>query len=238
MESMVSLLLVLTPIALFDSASITPLCIVPLVALLGGPQPLLRSGAFLFGIGITYWIGSLLVVFGLQQVFADVSAFIGDKLRSPDALDLWLQNAIGVCMIVFGSRMAEARESRGDRGLTESISATQAFTGGAMLTIVGLPGAFPLFAAVDQILRADPGTTGIVLAVTYYNVLFILPLTSVLVARAWLGKRIDPLLERLNDFFATWGRRVIVYGLLLGGVVLVIDGVGYFVGYPLLPTFE
>jgi cytochrome c biogenesis protein CcdA len=238
MESLLPLLIVLTPIALFDSTSITPLCIVPLVALLGGPKPFLRSGAFLAGISLTYWVCSVLVLFGLQQVFADVSEFLGEKLRNPDTPDLWFQISLGVCMILFGSRMADSRQSHGDRGLAESVSTSQAFTGGAMLTIVGMPGAFPLFAAVDQILRADPGTVGRFLAVTYYNALFILPLVSVLVLRAWLGKAVDPLLQRINDFLAKWGHRLVMWGLLLGGAVLVLDGVGYLMGRPVLPTFD
>ena len=50
---MASLLWVVAPIALLDSTSITPLCIVPLIMLLSGKQPILRSSAFLLGIFAT-----------------------------------------------------------------------------------------------------------------------------------------------------------------------------------------
>ena len=238
MESISTLLAVLTPIALFDSTSITPLCIVPLITLLSGPQPLLRAGAFLTGIFISYLICSMLVLFGMQEILSDLSEFMGERLRNPDTLDLCLQIVLGVCMIFFGSKMADARESRDNRGLTESVTTIRAFSAGAMLTIIGLPGAIPLFAAVDQILRADPGLGQKILAITYYNFLFILPVSSVLVLRLWMGERAESLLARVNGFIARWGHRVVVWGLVIGGALFVLDGIGWFMGHPVLPTFD
>jgi hypothetical protein len=116
-ETLVQLLLVLSPIALFDSTSITPLCIVPLMILLGGAKPLRRSFAFLAGISITYLICSLLVLFGLQSVFTPLSEFLNERLKNPQTIDLLLQIAIGLAMLFFGSRMADVRESEDDRGL-------------------------------------------------------------------------------------------------------------------------
>ena len=183
-----SLLLVIAPIALLDSTSITPLCIVPLIMLLSEKQPILRSSAFLSGIFTTYLIGSMLLLFGLEQVFAEINEAVGNQLKNPDALVLVLQIVIGACMLFFGSRMANARKSREDRGPTESLSARQAFVGGAALTLVGLPGAFPLFAAIDQILRSDPSPRIKVFTLVFYNVLFIAPLCAAVVIRIFLGQ--------------------------------------------------
>jgi cytochrome c biogenesis protein CcdA len=233
----ISLLLVIAPISLVDSTSITPLCIVPLIMLLSKEQPIFRASAFLFGIFTAYLVGSLLLLFGLQQVFAQINEVVSEKLKNPDTLFLVAQIAIGVCMLAFGSRMANARESKQDRRPTESVSATQAFIGGAMLTIVGLPGALPLFAAIDQILRADPPLQDKIIAMLFYNALFILPLFSAVLVRVVLGERSVPMLNRINDIVTRVGRRVLIVALVIAGAVLIIDGVGWFLGHPLLPVW-
>ena len=236
-ETLAQLLLVLSPIALFDSTSITPLCIVPLMILLGGPKPLRRSFAFLAGISITYLICSLLVLFGLQSVFTPLSEFLNERLKNPQTIDLLLQIAIGLAMLCFGSRMADARESEDDRGLAEKVTTAQAFTGGASLTLIGMPGAFPLFAAVDQILRAEPSNAEKVLAMVAYNGIFIAPLCGIVLLRVGLGEKGEPLVQRIRDFVGTWGHRLIVWGLIVLGAVLILDAIGWFFGRPLLPTW-
>jgi cytochrome c biogenesis protein CcdA len=233
---MVSLLLVIAPIALVDSTSITPLCIVPLIMLLSKEQPILRASAFLFGIFAAYLVGSLLLLFGLQQIFEQVNEVVSQQLKNPDTLFLVVQIAIGACMLAFGTRMANARERKQDRRPTESVSAAQAFTGGAVLTIVGLPGALPLFAAIDQILRADPPLHNKIVAMFFYNAVFVLPLFSAVLLRIVLGERSVPMLNRINDIVTRAGRRVLIVALVIAGVVLILDGIGWFMGHPLLPV--
>ena len=232
----ISLLLVIAPIALVDSTSITPLCIVPLIMLLSEKQPILRASAFLSGIFVPYLIAGLLLLFGLEQVFDRINEAVSEQLKNPDTLFLVLQIAIGACMLVFGSRMANARQRKEDRRPKESVSATRAFVGGAVLTIVGLPGALPLFAAIDQILRADPSLQGKVLAMVFYNVLFILPLGCAVAVRVFLGERSVPMLKRINDIVSRAGRRVLIVALVIAGTVLILDGIGWFMGHPLLPV--
>jgi threonine/homoserine/homoserine lactone efflux protein len=231
-----SLLLVIAPIALLDSTSNTPLCIVPLIMLLSKQQPILRASAFLSGIFTTYLIGSMLLLFGLEQVFDQINEAVSKQLKDPDSLVLVLQIAIGTCMLFFGSRMANARQSKEDRSPTESVSARQAFVGGAVLTLVGLPGAFPLFAAIDQILRADPSPQVKVLTLVFYNLLFILPLCAVVLIRVLLGEGSMSMLGRINDVMSRVARRVLIAGLVIVGMVLILDGIGWFLGHPLLPV--
>jgi cytochrome c biogenesis protein CcdA len=235
MES-TGLLAVLTPIALFDSTSITPLCIVPLVVLFSGKRPTATASAFLLGIFLTYVVCSLVLLLGLQSVFEELNELVTDFIhKHPDTLDLVLQGIIGLAMVFFGSRMADARESEDDRGLADDVTPTKAFTGGAVLTLVGMPGAFPLFAAADQILRADLDLTNTVAVVLFYNVVFIAPLTAVVLLRSVLGKRSDALLARINVFVSTWGHRVVVWGLILLGGTLVVDAIGWSFGWPIIP---
>jgi hypothetical protein len=43
------------------------------------------------------------------------------------------------------------------------------------------------------------------------------------------------MLAALKAFFDTWGQRVIAALLTTLGIVLLVDGVGWFLGYPLIP---
>ena len=78
----------LTPIALLDSTSIIPLCIVLLVILLGGPSPLVRSTALLVGIFLTYAVCGLLILFGLQSVFDALNAYALRVWQNPNSEEL------------------------------------------------------------------------------------------------------------------------------------------------------
>ena len=231
-----SLLLVLTPIALLDSTSIVPLCFVPLVALLGGPRPIAKATAFLAGIFVSYYACGVALTLGVDALFERLSAWFEHIWKHPDTIDLLLQIAIGAVMVGYGWRLATARQSHGDRGLSLDVSAWQAFAGAVALTVVGLPGALPYFAAVDQILRADPDTVGAVLALGWYNAVFIAPLALVVVLRSALGSRSDRFLQASNAFLEKWGRRVIIAILAVLGAALVVDGVGWLLGMPLFPT--
>ena len=98
-----------------------------------------------------------------------------------------------------------------------------------------MPGAFPYFAAVDQILRFDVDIGFAFVALLYYNAVFLLPLAALLVLRALLGARADRLFAWLAPALARWGHRLIVVVLLAIGLVAVADAIGWFLGYPLLP---
>ena len=65
---MIDLLLVLAPIALVDSTSLVPLCIVPMAVMLGGEKPLATSFSFIAAIVLTYLPFGVLLLFGLDSI--------------------------------------------------------------------------------------------------------------------------------------------------------------------------
>jgi cytochrome c biogenesis protein CcdA len=233
---MMTLLLILTPISLLDSLSVVPLCIVPLAILLGGKRPILGPVMLIAGIFVTYFPFGLLLIFGLDHVLDRINEIIAELWKEPDTLDLILQIIIGLAMLIFGYRAANARESHGERDAQEGMTPTQAFMLGAMLNLTGMWGALPYFAAIDQILRADIGSTGMILAVIFYNVIFTLPLLAFIVLRIALGEQANRLFQKLTQFLSQWGRRLIIAILLILGLVLIIDAIGWFAGMPLIPV--
>ncbi len=235
---MPELLLLLTPIGLLDSMSAVPFCIVPLAVVLGGRHPLAGSLMFVAGIVVTYLPFGMLLLFGLDAVFDGITENLaGLRNQDPDTLDLLLQLAIGAVMLAFGYKLAGARKRRDEKPVDESMTPRQAFALAAILNATGLWGAFPYFAAIDQILRADLSPTGMLLALAYYNLVFVAPLLVFVALRYLAGARADRIFQTISRFFIRWGRRLIVTILMLLGGVLVTDAVGWFLGMPLLPVF-
>jgi cytochrome c biogenesis protein CcdA len=230
------LLLVLASIALLDSASIVPISIVPLAILLGGKKPLLGAGAFIAGVVVVYLAVGLLLVFGLNAFFDPLNAYLLRLWKEPNTVEIVVSTLLGVVMILFGVRLAATRASHGDRGVTEQVTPAKAFGTGAVLTLIGMPGGLPYFAALDQILRSDVGPVAMVTSLLFYNLIFALPLASIVLLRVLLGRRGDRILKRINAFMDHWGQRMIVSILLVLGLVLVLDGIGWLLGRPLIPV--
>ena len=59
---MLDLILIITPIALLDSTSIIPVCLVPLANLLASRRPILAAGALVAGLGADLRVPSVLPV--------------------------------------------------------------------------------------------------------------------------------------------------------------------------------
>ena len=234
---MSSLLVVLTPIALINSVSMLPGGITGVVASLGNRNPYLTASAFIAGKFVPHFLFGLLLVIGLDTAFDRVSVWMQDRWRDPDLLDVALQLVIGVAMAVFGYRLARAGQHRPDRASSISMTPVRAFSLAAGLTVIGLPGALLYFAAIDQILRADTTLPGIVKALLYYNLIFLFPLMLIVLVRRMFGTRADPIFAAVTRFLERWGKQLLFFGLLGLGIILVVDGIAWFAGFPLLPTY-
>ena len=113
---MTTLLAVLIPIGLVDAVSITPIAIVPLLAILGGSNRLPNALALILGIIVPYLGLGAVLLLGLSSLFDALSSSFDQWLHDPDALDMILQLAVGVVMLSFGFKLERSRESRDDRG--------------------------------------------------------------------------------------------------------------------------
>lgn len=233
---MPALAIVLGSIALLDSTSMVPLCIAPLAALLAGERPLLGAAAFLVGIGVVYFVFGLVVLLGLDALFDGLDAWLERFMKEPETIEICVQIAVGLVLVVFGYRMAAARETRGDRGASDVLGPSEGFAIGAGLTLVGLPGAVPFFAAADQITRADLSMATGLLWLSYYVLVFLFPLSTIVLVRALVPGRSAMIFRAIGRFFEVWGRRVVIVLLIVLGAILAVDGVGVLLGYPLIPV--
>lgn len=74
------------------------------------------------------------------------------------------------------------------------------------------------------------------MATCYYNLVFVAPLIVIVGLPRALGERGQRMLAALKAFFDRWGQRMIAALLTALGIVLLVDGVGWFLGYPLIPV--
>jgi len=234
---MLELLSVLAPIALIDSTSITPVALVPLATVLAGKRPVVTAFAFILGLFVSYMVMALGFLFGLSAFLTRVNAWVSYRWNNPEPADFAFQILVGVVMVVFGLRIFEKRQIKGgSRKIQSGVTPASAFWFGCILNVVGFPGALPYFAAADRIVQADLPVSGATLAVTFYVVIFVLPLTAIVLLRAVIGARMDGVIQAIKGLFDTWGKRLIMVLLILLGLILVVDGVVYFLaGEPLIP---
>lgn len=233
---MAALLILLTPISLLDSTSIIPLCIVPLIALLAGPRPLIGASALVLGVFAVTLACGLLVLFGLQSAFDAIDAYVIRLWKDPSTEELIFQIVLGLVACAFGFRLVANRARGRQEAPSAAMTPAQAWLAGAGLTIVGMPGAVPYFAAIDLILRAELALAPQLTALAFYNAVFVAPLFAIVALRLILGERSERLLGAIKRFFDTWGHRIVVALLFVLGAVLVADGIGWFLGWPLIPV--
>ena len=235
--AMTSLLLfVLAPIALLDSTSIVPLCVVPLAALLGGDRPFAGAISFLLGIFVAYTGSGVLLLLGLDFVLDSIAPIVSRWWNDPNTPELILQLVIGLVLIAFGWRLGRSREGGVQKDQASGMTPGSAFSLGFAITLAGMPGALPYLGAIDQILRSDLSDLWSIACILFYNAVFISPMALLMLAPVLMPARSEQIIRWVSVVSARWGRRLILTALMLCGVALAADAIGWFVGYPLLPT--
>ena len=235
---MFELLAILTPIALLDSLSILPVCLVPIIILLTSERPVYFGSIFLLGILIVYLPFGLLLIFGFNLVFESAGQWISDWLKQePNNFEIFLQLLIGLALIGGGYQIAKKHTQKLEEQPSIKITTRMTFSFSALLMLSGLWGALPYFAAVDQILRAELHAVHMSAAVVYYNVMFVSPLIALFVVGFILGPRAKASLEKLVAWLLHYGKIIITIALYILGMILIADAIGWYIGKPII-TFS
>ena len=237
---MLELLLTLTTISLLDSMSAVPIAIIPLASILNGRSPITGSLSFISGGFIVYFIFGIFILLGLDSLIDEYAErFIRYMKSEPDSIELVIQIIIGFLMIYFAWQFSSKDTTNTKtKSYSPDIKPLQAFTLSASINIIGLWGALPYFAAMAQILKADLETAPMIWILVYYNFIFALPLVGFIVLRVIMGDRATVLLEKITGFFSHWGKQIFVYSLYFLGALLITDGIGWFIDYPILDFTE
>ena len=237
---MLELLLTLTTISLLDSMSAVPIALIPLAIILNGRQPITGSLSFISGGFIVYFIFGIFILLGLDSLIDEYAErFIHYMKSEPDCVELVIQIIIGFIMLYFAWQFSrKVPPLNKNKSYDNDITPVQAFTLSASINIFGMWGALPYFAAMAQILKADLEIASMIWVLVYYNLIFAMPLIGFIVLRILMGDKATALLNRITDFFSHWGKKIFVYSLYLLGSLLIADGIGWFIDYPILDFTE
>ena len=143
---------------------------------------------------------------------------------------------IGGVLLTVGYRMASTKRAKEKADRFETVTPGQAFVAAIGLTIVGMPGAIPYLGAMDQVLKADLSPVSTITALTFYNLIFVLPLVAFVLIRQMFPQHADRLIEAVSRIAEVWGKRMITALLIILGLLMIIDGIGWFLGHPLIPV--
>jgi len=233
---MIALLLILAAIALLDSTSMVPLAVLPLTIALGSPRPFALAGAFVAGIYAAYFVCGIPLLLGAEVFLDYFGAYLKRLWNQPNALELILQIILGVLLILSAWYLRRPKKTKSDANSAVTASPMAMFSLGATLILVGMPGAVPYLAAIERIVNFDPGWLGGVALLAFYNLVFVLPFLALIGFRFLMPRLAERLFQSLADFCLSMMPRLTALLFFTLGLILIADGVGWFLGYPLLPV--
>lgn len=245
-NTLLGLLISITPLALFDMLSILPVNSAVLMSQMRGKRPTIKALIFLLGFFAASMLGGLLVAFGMRWLFALIPELLRSFLVTRSTVVFGLQLVLGIAMVV-GSGYVQTRRERIRQAQNETIAENtpdeSAYKGSEMLKIfsigftfsaAGLPSGFTYFLAIDQILKFSSGIVGIVFFLTYYNLIVLGPLFILVFLASRFPALSQALVDRIEGLAKRWTPKVLQTILITIGAVFAIDAIIFFVhGSPL-----
>lgn len=233
---MMELLLILAGIALVDCMSMVPLAVVPLTVALGSNRPLALAAAFVSGIYAAYFACGILLWMGAEAFMEHFGAYLDRLWNRPNAFELGIQILLGVLLILSAWHMHRSRKAKTGSGPSAGASPGAMAMLGVTLVLIGIPGAVPYLVAIERIVQHDPSWAGAAACLGFYNLIFVLPFLGLIAFRLIMPGQAGRLFQTLGDFCLAAMPKLTALLFFVLGLVLVADGVGWFVGYPLLPV--
>jgi len=207
----------LLPILLSDV--INPVLFAFMVYAAGSSRPVLSSSAMLLGHTLAYFIGGIILALGLEG--------ISTRLANPHSIDFVIEVVLGAVLLWLALRTRKDAGKRPEEE-TPEFSSWDAFKFGALVNIIGIPFAVPYFAAIDQFLKSDLNTGGVLLALLVYNFVYALPFLLVPILSAVMGEKSKPLLAKVNAVMERISGFLMPLMLGLVGLALMADAITYF----------
>jgi len=233
---MSELLGILAAIALLDSLSMVPIAILPMATALGGQRPLLTSGAFIMGIYAAYFAFGILLVGGMDMVFDYFGDYLSRLWNHPNIFELSVQITIGVLLIFSAWYLLRLHPRTTASEAPPALRPGAMFSLGVTLIVLGIPGAVPYLAAAERIVSSDSGWTASAGYLIFYNLLFVLPFLALIAVYFALPSKSEKICNWIARCTATYLPKIGAALFLIVGVVIVADGIGWFLGYPILPV--
>ena len=208
----------LLPILLSDV--VNPVLFAFMVYAAGSSRPVLTSSMMLLGHTVTYFVGGIVLALALER--------ISDRLANPQFIDFGIEAMIGLALLAVAFRTRTDQGKRPEEETTE-FTPIAAFGFGSVVNLIGIPFAVPYFAAIDQFLKSDLDTGGVLLALLAYNLAYAAPFIMIPLLTAVMGEGARPILARINSVMERVSGFLMPALLGLIGLALLVDSIKYFV---------
>jgi cytochrome c biogenesis protein CcdA len=215
-----TLVVAIIVIAALDS--INPTLFIAQFYLLTTPRPVNRILSYIAGVVSVNFLGGVLLMAGLGTLIARVFAGLGSQLLYSLGL------LLGIALIWFGLWLKTRAPSGGESKKPRSSRLIHAFLLGAAVMLNEITTALPYFVAIERIVAAELPRLQNIAALALYNLVFSLPLLGFLLAFLGLRERFMAQIERIGHAVHLWSLRIIKYGSIALGALLMVAAVTFF----------
>ncbi len=213
-----------------------PLAAIPMAFALGSARPWSSATGFVGGMYVAYFLCGVLLLVGADFIFDHLDAYLTRLWNQPNALELAAQIIIGLLLIISSFYLRRKKSTAPSARTPPAASARAMFVFGVTLILIGMPGAVPYAAAIERIVRADINwATGIGL-LGFYNFVFVFPFLCLIGLRYLLPRQAERCFQVFADFAVRAMPWLVAWLFLIVGLVMLADGVGWLLGFPLLPV--
>lgn len=209
---------VLVPILLSDV--LNPVLFTFMVFAAGSKRPVAASSAMLLGHTAAYIACGVILAYSIDM--------LSERLANPQTIDFMIEFVLGCALLWLTFRTRKDPGKRPDEQ-TPDFSVWKAFSFGALVNLIGIPFAIPYFAAIDQLLKSDLSTGGIVGGLLLYNAAYAIPFMLVPLLTWVMGEKSKPILARVNGIMEKAGEFIMPLLLLIIGLALLTDSIWFFV---------
>lgn len=211
----------LVGIALFDS--LNPSLFLAQFYLTTTPKPVPRLVSYIAGVLLVNFVAGLLLLGGAQALLAALFQNLGGGVL------YGVQLALGFALLVFGLTFSATPRGDAEPKKPRSLRSVHTFLLGMAVMLNEITTAFPYFFAVERISRAELSVLGDLFALLLYNAVFALPLFAFLGLFIVYRERFAAQLGRVGEAVQRWTPRVVKYGSVAFGALLVLNAGLYFV---------
>ena len=208
----------LFPILLSDV--INPVLFTFMVYAAGSKRPVAASGSMLMGHTVAYLASGVFLAYTIEK--------LSTRLANPQTIDFVIEFVIACALLWLVLHTRKDKGKRPDEQ-TPEFTVWKAFIFGAAVNLIGIPFALPYFAAIDQLLKSDLDTIGVLTGLVIYNFVYALPFLLIPLLTAVMGERSKPLLARVNGLMEKASDIIMPLLLLFIGLALLLDSVWFFV---------
>lgn len=209
---------ILFPILLSDV--LNPVLFTFMIYAVSSRRPVVTSSAMLIGHTTAYLTCGIILAYSIEA--------LSTRLANPQTIDFVIEFVVACALLWLVFRTRKDKGRRPDEQ-TPEFTVGKAFAFGAVVNLVGIPFAVPYFAAIDQLLKSDLDTIGVVTGLVVYNLAYALPFALIPVLTAIMGDRSKPILARINGYMEKASEVIMPLLLLAIGLALLLDSVWYFV---------